>query len=100
MLCVPTAADTGVTVTEHVALSVLDAASVHVPVIVSPASDVTATTVPTPGFDFVPLAPVSVTVTVALLPWPTTTELGLSATVVEVVRFVTVKVCPGLLLLP
>ena len=61
-------AEFGVIVTVQVDLSVLDAASVQVPLTVSPTTlEVTETVVPTPGFDFVPLGSVSVIVTVAVV---------------------------------
>ena len=91
MLCAP---DTvvGVTVTEHVALFVLDAARVHVPVIVSLESELTVVVVPTPGFDCVP-ASVSVTVIVAVVLCDTSTGFGEKLTVVVVVRLLMVSLC-------
>jgi hypothetical protein len=44
-----------------------------------------------PGFDAVPVALVSVTVTVIVLAWPTSTEAGLRLMLVEVVRGFTVS---------
>src|SRR5438552_6632499 len=66
-------------------------ASVQMPK-VSPASDELSVTVPV-GFVCVP-ASVSVTVTVALLAWPTTTVLGDRVTPLEVARLLTVCETP------
>src|SRR5712692_57991 len=81
----------GVTVTWQVAWSLLRAARVQVPVIVSPESELTDTTVPTPGLDFGPLESVSVTVTVAVVPSVSRIGLALNDTTVVVARLLTVR---------
>ena len=93
-------AEFGVIVTEHVDLSVLSAANVHGLPIVSPGTlEVTDTVLPTPGLDFVPFASSSVTVTVAVVDWPTLTVLLLNVTAVVVCRLLTVSVSESELLL-
>ena len=64
--------------------------SVQAPVMASVASDEVTATVPV-GCDEVPEVEESVTVTVAVLPWLTSTEVGLSETLVVVGRRVTVS---------
>src|SRR5438876_411200 len=86
---VPTCA--GVTVTEHCDWpEVVVEASVQVPVMASVASDEVTATVPV-GCEEVPEVEESVTVTVAVLPWLISTEVGLSATLLVVGRSWTVK---------
>jgi hypothetical protein len=50
-----------------------------------------------PGFEAVPLALVSVTVTVIVLAWPTSTEFGFRLMLVEVVRGLMVSAAAPLL---
>ena len=74
-------------------MSVLSAASVHGLPIVSPGTlEVTDTVLPTPGLDFVPFASSSVTVTVAVVDWPTLTVPLLKMTAVDVCLLFTVSV--------
>jgi len=84
ILC--TLACVGVIVTWQDDLSVVagTAASVQVPVIVSLESEITLTVSPTPGFDFVPVASVSVTVIVAVVFWPYVIGFAAKVTAVEV----------------
>ena len=67
------------------------AARVHVPPMVSLESDITVTLAPTPGLDRVP-ASVSETVTVAVVLCDTSIGFVENATVVVVVRLLTVSV--------
>jgi hypothetical protein len=77
----------GVTVAVHLAAFAPLFASVHT-VNVSFASGEENAIVP-PGFDCVPVELVSVTVTVIVLAWPTSAEVGLRVTLVDVVRALT-----------
>jgi hypothetical protein len=95
MLCVPVPLVLGVTVTWQVETPVLVCASVQVPAMVSPESELTVT-VPV-GVSAVPLLSESVTVTVAVLVWFTSTELGVRATTVVVERVLTVSAAEPLL---
>src|SRR5215472_3418057 len=95
MLCVPVPLALGVIVTWQVDTPVLDIARVQVPVMVSPESEAT-NTVPVGGTGL-PLASVSVTVTIAVVPWLTSTEFGVSTTLVEVARVFTVSAAVALL---
>jgi hypothetical protein len=85
----------GVTVAVHVAAFPPPFASVQV-VNVSFVSGEENAIVP-PGFDWVPVELVSVTVTVMVLAWPKPKEIGLRETLVEVVRALTVSAAALLL---
>jgi hypothetical protein len=88
IVCELTAADAGVTFTEHVAAFTPLETSVHAPLITSLPTLERTVTVPA-GLDGFPIDSVSVTLTVATLDCPTTTALGVRLTVVVVARVFT-----------
>src|SRR6266852_2104998 len=89
-VCVP-GCTCGVIVTVHVAVPSRVCASAHVPATTSVPTPTLIPTVPV-GVTFVPFASVSITVTVTVLAWFTSTVDGDRLTLVEVERVLTVSV--------
>src|SRR2546428_825643 len=95
IVCVP-GAWAGVTVTEHVAVPSTVCVRGHVPATTSVPTPTLIPTVPV-GVTFVPFASVSITVTVTVLGWFTSTVDGDRFTLVDVERVLTVRVLVSVL---